>query len=85
MQAQELPWRVAKLSDPSYSEYTYNYATAPSPPPLGNLHPKDCRAIVKKMLDPNPKTRLGMDAVLADSFMKSINYKAEPTPPTPLT
>ena len=84
MQAQELPWRVAKSSDPSFAEFV-TYYNSSSPPPLGNLHPKDCRAIVKKMLDPNPKTRLGMDAVLADSFMKAIKYTATPTAPTPLT
>lgn len=85
MQAQELPWRVAKPNDPSFQTYLQNYATSSSPAPLGNLHPKECRAIIKKMLDPNPKTRYSMDAVLADPFMKSIDYTAEPVEHPKLT
>lgn len=84
MQAQELPWRVAKPSDPSFSSYLHHYASSTVPPPLGNLHPKDCRAVVKKMLDPSPKGRIGMDAVLADPFMKSIDYEVAPIHPLPL-
>ena len=78
MQAQELPWRVAKQSDPSFQAYVQAYPATSSPPPLGNLHPKECRAIIKKMLDPNPKSRLGMEAVLVDVFLKSIEYTASP-------
>lgn len=84
MQAQELPWRVAKLSDPSFQSYLQSYASSNSPPPLGNLHPKECRFIVKKMLDPNARSRIGMEAVLADTFLKSIDYTAKPVHPTPL-
>lgn len=79
MQAQELPWRVAKPTDPSFQSYIHHYPNSPAPPPLGNLHPKDCRTVIKKMLDPNPKTRIGMDQVLADPWMKSIVYEVAPT------
>lgn len=84
MQAQELPWRVAKPTDPSFATYLHQYASSLVPQPLGNLHPKDCRSIVKKMLDPSPKSRVNMDAVLADPFMKGIDYSVEPSHPLPL-
>jgi len=83
MQAQELPWRVAKPNDPSFQNYLHNYTTSSSPAPLGNLHPKECRAIIKKMLDPNPKTRYSMDQVLADPFMTAIEYVVEAVEPSP--
>lgn len=83
MQAQELPWRVAKPADPSFAAYLHHYPATTSPPPLGNLHPSECRAVVKKMLDPNPKTRIGMEEVLADPWMKEIDYDAPAFAPPP--
>ncbi|GAA94332.1 uncharacterized protein L969DRAFT_53118 [Mixia osmundae IAM 14324] len=69
---QELPWRVARLSDPSYQSYVSAYAESPSPPPLGNVSPRECRSLVKHMLDPNIKTRYNTESVMNDEWFKSI-------------
>jgi hypothetical protein len=36
------------------------------------------------MLNPNPKERIGMEEVLADPFMKGIDYAVPPTHPLPM-
>lgn len=72
MHFQELPWRVAKPSDPSFGPYLQMYAGSASPPPLSNLVPRECRAIIKRMLDPDPKTRVGTEEVMEDPWVRSI-------------
>ncbi|SNX86332.1 related to serine/threonine protein kinase [Melanopsichium pennsylvanicum] len=72
MQFQELPWRVAKMSDPTFKDYVASYATSPAPSPLSNLSPRDCRPLLKKMLCPDPKQRLFMDDVLKDPWLMSV-------------
>ncbi|GAK68544.1 pkinase-domain-containing protein [Moesziomyces antarcticus] len=72
MQFQELPWRVAKMSDPTFKEYVQSYATSPAPSPLSNLSPRECRPLLKKMLCPDPKGRWTMDEVLKDSWLVSV-------------
>lgn len=72
MHFQELPWRVAKPSDPSFGPYLQLYPGSASPPPLSNLVPRECRAIIKRMLDPDPKTRVGTEEVMADSWVQGI-------------
>ena len=89
MQFQELPWRVAKSSDPTFSAYTAAYSPNPNtiggsmpgphptPPPLNNLVPRECRNVIKHMLDPDPKTRWTIDEALKDKWMESINVCKE--------
>jgi protein-serine/threonine kinase len=72
MHFQELPWRVAKPSDPSYGPYLQLYAGSASPSPLSNLVPRECRSIIKKMLDPDPKTRATTDQIMADPWFAAI-------------
>lgn len=72
MHFQELPWRVAKPSDPSYGPYMQLYNGTASPPPLSNLVPRECRAIIRRMLDPNPKTRATTESILADPWFSAI-------------
>ncbi|SPO28818.1 related to serine/threonine protein kinase [Ustilago trichophora] len=72
MQFQELPWRVAKLSDPTFKDYVSAYATNPAPSPLSNLSPRECRPLLKKMLNPDPKGRWTMDEVLKDPWLMSV-------------
>lgn len=80
MQFQELPWRVAKPSDPTFAQYLamWHHKTdsgAPShstPPPLNNLVPRECRHVIKHMLDPDPKTRWSIDEALKDKWLASV-------------
>ena len=83
MQFQELPWRVAKNTDPTYNTYRsqYSFGTAESatatPAPLNNLVPRECRNVIKHMLDPDPNTRWSIDEALQDKWMKSITVCKE--------
>ncbi|BEJ14734.1 hypothetical protein CspHIS471_0405010 [Cutaneotrichosporon sp. HIS471] len=85
MQFQELPWRVAKSSDPTFATYLSQYYPsgarpegAPAcPPPLNNLIPRECRHVVKHMLDPDPKTRWTVDEALKDKWMQSVKVCVE--------
>ena len=71
-QFQELPWRVAKLSDPSYAAFVESYATSNAPPPLGDLVPKDCRPLIKTMLNPDPKHRATPDTIMKDKWFATL-------------
>lgn len=93
MQFQELPWRVAKPTDPTFSAYLAAYAPNPNtiggslaaasgqphptPPPLNNLVPRECRTVIKHMLDPDPKTRWGVDEALKDKWFASVQVCRE--------
>lgn len=83
MQFQELPWRVAKASDPTFAAYLEAYfakhadGTHPTPPPLNNLVPRECRTVIKHMLDPDPKTRWGIEEALRDKWLASIDVCQE--------
>lgn len=73
MQFQELPWRVAKLSDPTFKDFVHSYHTQAAPAPLSNLSPRDCRPLLKKMLCPDPKGRYTTDDILKDPWFQSIS------------
>lgn len=77
MHFQELPWRVAKISDPSFGPYVHAYHETSSPPPLSNLVPRECRNIIKKMLDPDPKTRVTTEQIIADPWFNQIKVIPE--------
>ncbi|GAA5903258.1 hypothetical protein JCM6882_008120 [Rhodosporidiobolus microsporus] len=80
MHFSELPWRVAKHSDPSFGPYAQAYKTSTSTPaPLSNLVPRECRAVIRRMLDPDPATRATTDEVMATAWFKTI----EVLPPLP--
>ncbi|GAA5846782.1 hypothetical protein JCM3766R1_006311 [Sporobolomyces carnicolor] len=73
MHFQELPWRVAKPSDPSFGPYVQLYSTSSStPPPLSNLVPRECRSIIRRMLDPDPRTRATTEVILNDPWFNRI-------------
>ncbi|GAA5874410.1 hypothetical protein JCM8547_005391 [Rhodosporidiobolus lusitaniae] len=73
MHFQELPWRVAKASDPSFGPYLQAYrAGGSTPPPLSNLVPRECRSIIRRMLDPDPKTRATTDEIITDPWFDRI-------------
>lgn len=73
MQFQELPWRVAKMSDPTFKEFVHTYHGSSSPAPLSNLSPRDCRPLLKKMLCPDPKGRWATEEILKDPWFQSIH------------
>lgn len=89
MQFQELPWRVAKPTDTTFSQYLAAYkpnpdtiggsvaGPHPTPPPLNNLVPRECRTVIKHMLDPDPKTRWNIDEVLKDKWLASVRVCKE--------
>lgn len=73
MQFQEIPWRIAKNpSDPSFAAYVNSYFQSSSPAPLNNLMPKECHSIIKKMLNPDPKSRPSLEEILKDEWISGI-------------
>ncbi|KAA1138216.1 serine/threonine-protein kinase HAL4/sat4 [Puccinia graminis f. sp. tritici] len=72
---QELPWRVAKKSDPSFMSFFESYDSSLTPTPLINLI-KDSRKIIKKMLKPEPEGRVQIDEVLNDEWVAGLQVLA---------
>ncbi|PWN41754.1 Pkinase-domain-containing protein [Ceraceosorus guamensis] len=72
MQFQELPWRVAKMSDPTFKDFVHGYHGSSAPAPLSNLSPRECRPLLKKMLCPDPKGRLFTEDILKDPWFVSV-------------
>jgi protein-serine/threonine kinase len=84
MQFQELPWRVAKSSDSTFATYAQQYLAKgepgthqPTPAPINNLIPRECRCVIKHMLDPDPKTRWGVDEALKDKWLAGVEVCVE--------
>lgn len=78
MQCSELPWRVAKMSDPAFQEFVHSYLGTPVPSPLPNLTPRECRPLLKKMLCPDPKMRCMTDEILKDSWLSQVPDSVPP-------
>ncbi|GAA6033805.1 hypothetical protein JCM8097_000350 [Rhodosporidiobolus ruineniae] len=73
MNFQELPWRCAKRDDPSFGPYRSAYSPYSSTPaPLNNITPRECRSLIRRMLDPDPKTRATTDEIMNDPWFKGI-------------
>lgn len=72
MQCQELPWRVAKMSDPTFQDFVHSYLATTTPSPLPNLSPRECRPLLKKMLCPDPKMRIMTDDILKDAWLSQV-------------
>ncbi|PLW19505.1 hypothetical protein PCANC_08733, partial [Puccinia coronata f. sp. avenae] len=72
---QELPWRVAKKTDPSFMSFFESYESSLTPTPLINLT-KDSRKIIKKMLKPEPEGRVQIDEVLSDEWIAGLQVMA---------
>lgn len=72
---QELPWTVAQQSDNLYAAYASAcQATNPSacPPTINNLSPRACRPVIRRMLEPNPKSRALIDELIAHPWVQGI-------------
>ena len=87
MQYQELPWRMAKASkdNEAYLEYvkacmqqnSSSNARIPSaqssfPPTINLLSPRQCRGLIRKMLEPDPKLRWTTEEVMNFPWMTTI-------------
>ena len=72
MQCQELPWRVAKMSDPTFQEFVQSYLCTSVPRPLPNLSPRECRPLLKKMLCPDPKMRCMTEDIMKDPWFGQV-------------
>ena len=72
MQCQELPWRVAKMSDPTFQDFVHSYLATTTPSPLPNLSPRECRPLLKTMLCPDPKIRIMTDDILKDAWLAQV-------------
>lgn len=74
---QEMPWRVAQTSDSLYAAYanacnSSNAAVAATPPTIANLSPKQCRPLIRAMLEPNPKSRWTTEQIMEHPWMQGI-------------
>jgi serine/threonine protein kinase len=77
---QELPWRVAQVSDQLYASYASacaaaapaTAATTSFPPTINNLNPRGCRSLIRKMLEPDPKLRWPIEEVVKHPWMLGI-------------
>ncbi|PKI83114.1 hypothetical protein MVES1_002890 [Malassezia vespertilionis] len=78
MQCQELPWRIAKMSDQAFQEFVHSYLNTTIPKPLPNLSPRECRPLLKKMLCPDPKMRIMTEEILKDTWITQIPNDVSP-------
>lgn len=75
---QELPWRVAQVSvDQMYASYAKacaspSAAASECPATIQNLNPKQCRPLIRKMLEPDPRQRYTIDDVIQHAWVQSI-------------
>ncbi|KAI6137423.1 Pkinase-domain-containing protein [Pisolithus sp. B1] len=71
---QEMPWRVAQMSDSLYAAYANACIMHPlkDKDTISNLSPKQCRSLIRKMLEPDPKKRTAIEDVMAHPWVKSI-------------
>jgi len=74
---QELPWRVAQLSEPLFATYvascqSKNPSEADCPATINNLSPRACRPLLRKMLEPKPEKRILIEDVMKDAWITGI-------------
>ncbi|KAF9427341.1 serine/threonine-protein kinase HAL4/sat4 [Podila epigama] len=67
---QGIPFRAASTQDPNYQHFLDMRA-------VGNYEPFErlpagCRNLMKKILDPNPETRITIEEILKDEWFQSI-------------
>ena len=69
---------MAKTSDSTFATYLQQFQVKDSiPAPLNNLVPRECRTVIKHMLDPDPKTRWGVDEALKDKWLAGVEVCVE--------
>lgn len=75
-----MPWRVAQMTDALYA----SYATACAVPikekekdpiypiAVNNLSPRACRSLIRKMLEPDPSSRIAIEEVMNHPWIRDI-------------
>ncbi|CED85113.1 serine threonine protein kinase [Phaffia rhodozyma] len=82
MQLQELPWGFARKTDRTFTTYVQQYASLieagsnSTPSPLTNLS-RECRNLLKHMLDPDPRTRWGVEECLKEKWLAQVPSKLD--------
>ncbi|TCD71422.1 serine/threonine-protein kinase HAL4/sat4 [Steccherinum ochraceum] len=84
---QELPWTVAQPTDPLFQAYTAACSSAAAsqascPPTISNLSPRACRAVIRKMLEPNPKLRSPIEEIMQQQWVQNIEVCHQVSKPT---
>lgn len=74
LQLGELPWRVAKMSDPTFNSFVHTYYADAEvrEAPLALLSPPECRSCAKQMLCPDPMQRMSTEQVVAQPWFQAI-------------
>ncbi|KAG0078070.1 serine/threonine-protein kinase HAL4/sat4 [Podila epicladia] len=67
---QGIPFRAAVAQDPNYQLFV-DMRSVNNYEPFEKL-PTGCRKLMKRILDPNPETRITMEDILEDEWFKSI-------------
>ncbi|KAG0338994.1 serine/threonine-protein kinase HAL4/sat4, partial [Podila horticola] len=67
---QGIPFRAAVAQDPNYQLFV-DMRSVNNYEPLEKL-PVGCRKLMKRILDPNPETRITMEEILEDEWFKNI-------------
>ncbi len=73
----ELPWRSAQPSDTLFAAYSSACSSsaayiASCPPTINNLNPRQCRPVLRKMLEPDPGKRLTIEQVMKETWVLKI-------------
>jgi protein-serine/threonine kinase len=69
-----IPWALASPKDPNYSQYVKHRGFGAEP--LVRLA-RGPQTLLRKMLEPDPKTRLSIEQVLEDSWVKSVPLESK--------
>lgn len=82
MHFHEIPWRMAQMSDPLYAAYAQACAHSATscPATISALKPRECRPLIRKMLEPDPKQRALIDDVVKHPWVQSIEMCASGQP-----
>lgn len=70
-----IPWHVASEKDPQYKKYLMK--RSPTDEPFARLA-RGPRMLLYRMLDPNPKTRINIEDILNDEWVRSIQHLEHP-------
>ncbi|KAG9310341.1 Pkinase-domain-containing protein [Chiua virens] len=77
---QEMPWRVAQMTDALYSAYATACAIPVKekekdpvyPATINNLSPRACRGLIRKMLEPDPHKRVAIEEIMGHPWIREI-------------